>query len=107
MIGVCATAQRASAALHRADSVFMLSTHVAVRLCSKTSAGATLRGWAIKYYKGLGTSTAAEAKEYFQAIDRHQIDFALDDPAITGYNPRTCFSPWRTRMRPPGHDALP
>lgn len=27
-----------------------------------------LRGWHIKYYKGLGTSTAAEAKEYFKAL---------------------------------------
>ena len=25
------------------------------------------RGWTIKYYKGLGTSTAKEAKEYFSA----------------------------------------
>lgn len=30
--------------------------------------------WKIKYYKGLGTSTAAEAKEYFAEIDRHRID---------------------------------
>lgn len=29
----------------------------------------------IKYYKGLGTSTAAEAKEYFSDLDRHRIDF--------------------------------
>jgi DNA topoisomerase II len=27
--------------------------------------------WTIKYYKGLGTSTAAEAKEYFAAFDNH------------------------------------
>jgi len=33
------------------------------------------RGWKIKYYKGLGTSTAAEAKEYFKAIDQHRINF--------------------------------
>merc|ERR1712039_1025977 len=33
------------------------------------------KGWKIKYYKGLGTSTAAEAKEYFRAIDKHQIEF--------------------------------
>lgn len=32
-------------------------------------------GWHTKYYKGLGTSTAAEAKEYFSAIDTHRIDF--------------------------------
>lgn len=29
----------------------------------------------IKYYKGLGTSTASEAKEYFSDLDRHRIDF--------------------------------
>lgn len=31
----------------------------------KESLGHNLRGWSIKYYKGLGTSTAKEAKEYF------------------------------------------
>lgn len=33
------------------------------------------RSWRIKYYKGLGTSTAAEAKEYFKAINDHVICF--------------------------------
>merc|ERR1719277_1733406 len=33
------------------------------------------RGWQIKYYKGLGTSTAAEAKEYFSAMEDHRLDF--------------------------------
>ena len=37
--------------------------------------GAT-RGWSIKYYKGLGTSTAKEAKEYFAALDHHRKTFA-------------------------------
>jgi len=32
-------------------------------------------GWKIKYYKGLGTSTAAEAKDYFGKIYDHRIDF--------------------------------
>ena len=44
------------------------------------------RGWTIKYYKGLGSSTKAEGKEYFRALDRHKIDFAYsgapDDEAI-------------------------
>lgn len=31
--------------------------------------------WTIKYYKGLGTSTAKEAKEYFSDINKHRIDF--------------------------------
>ena len=30
--------------------------------------------WTIKYYKGLGTSTAKEAKEYFADLKTHQID---------------------------------
>jgi DNA topoisomerase II len=28
----------------------------------------SLQGWSVKYYKGLGTSTPAEAKEYFSAF---------------------------------------
>ncbi|XP_041986182.1 DNA topoisomerase 2 [Aricia agestis] len=40
----------------------------------------------IKYYKGLGTSTSKEAKEYFQNMDRHRIKFkyvgATDDHHI-------------------------
>jgi DNA topoisomerase-2 len=33
------------------------------------------KGWKIKYYKGLGTSTSAEAKEYFSNLDLHEIPF--------------------------------
>jgi len=33
----------------------------------------------IKYYKGLGTSTAKEAKDYFQQIDTHKIEFEYQD----------------------------
>ena len=40
----------------------------------------------MKYYKGLGTSTAKEAKEYFSDMDRHCIEFKYcgvdDDDAI-------------------------
>ena len=31
--------------------------------------------WKIKYYKGLGTSTGKEAKEYFSDMVRHRIKF--------------------------------
>lgn len=31
--------------------------------------------WKIKYYKGLGTSTSKEAKEYFSDMNRHCIRF--------------------------------
>jgi DNA topoisomerase-2 len=36
-------------------------------------------GWKVKYYKGLGTSTSAEAKEYFSDMDRHVIAFDDDE----------------------------
>jgi DNA topoisomerase-2 len=39
------------------------------------------RGWKIKYYKGLGTSTAAEAKEYFSDLATHQLNFQWDENA--------------------------
>ncbi|EDW78045.1 uncharacterized protein Dwil_GK24224 [Drosophila willistoni] len=35
----------------------------------------------IKYYKGLGTSTSKEAKEYFQDMERHRILFKYDGQA--------------------------
>ena len=34
-----------------------------------------LGGFKIKYYKGLGTSTCAEAKEYFKDLEKHVIYF--------------------------------
>ena len=37
--------------------------------------------WKIKYYKGLGTSTDTEAKEYFENINRHQITFKYQGPS--------------------------
>jgi len=37
------------------------------------------KGWSTKYYKGLGTSTGKEAKEYFTALNRHQIGFDIMD----------------------------
>jgi DNA topoisomerase-2 len=33
------------------------------------------KSWRIKYYKGLGTSTNEEGKEYFNQFDSHKIDF--------------------------------
>lgn len=32
-------------------------------------------GFKVKYYKGLGTSTAKEAREYFSEIEKHRIGF--------------------------------
>ncbi|XP_058818092.1 DNA topoisomerase 2 [Topomyia yanbarensis] len=49
----------------------------------------------IKYYKGLGTSTSKEAKEYFQNMERHRIlfkyDTNTDDDAITMAFSRKCI----------------
>uniref|UniRef100_A0A4W5Q6N4 DNA topoisomerase 2 n=1 Tax=Hucho hucho TaxID=62062 RepID=A0A4W5Q6N4_9TELE len=46
-----------------------------------------IKSWKIKYYKGLGTSTSKEAKEYFSDMQRHRIPFKYagpaDDEAIT------------------------
>lgn len=37
-----------------------------------------LTGFSIKYYKGLGTSTPKEAKEYFKEIDKNLLPFEWD-----------------------------
>jgi DNA topoisomerase-2 len=36
------------------------------------------QGWKIKYYKGLGTSTSAEAREYFKKIQDLTVKFDVD-----------------------------
>lgn len=33
------------------------------------------KGWSIKYYKGLGTSTSKEGKDYFKNIKDHRMEF--------------------------------
>ncbi|XP_071482561.1 DNA topoisomerase 2-beta-like [Diadema antillarum] len=38
------------------------------------------RGWKVKFYKGLGTSTMKEAKEYFSDMHRHKISFNYEGP---------------------------
>ena len=40
-------------------------------------------GWKIKFYKGLGTSTSAEAKEYFGNLPKHLINFTFIDNKST------------------------
>jgi DNA topoisomerase-2 len=48
--------------------------------------GDDIKKWKIKYYKGLGTSTDKEAKEYFSALRKHKLNFEYtgieDDQAI-------------------------
>ena len=43
---------------------------------------ASVRG-PVKYYKGLGTSTSAEAKEYFKQIDKLTVGFQVDEKTDT------------------------
>jgi DNA topoisomerase-2 len=67
----------------------------------------------VKYYKGLGTSTSAEAKEYFKMIDRLTVKFTSD--IRTGESMTLAFSKamadsrksWLVNhmaQRPPGVD---
>lgn len=43
-------------------------------------AGGT-QGWHIKYYKGLGTSTSSEAKEYFKNLGKNVVEYRDDEHA--------------------------
>lgn len=49
----------------------------------------------VKYFKGLGTSTAKEAKDYFQNMDRHRIIFkyngSQDDESIVMAFAKKCI----------------
>tara|TARA_B100000780_G_scaffold279144_1_gene255937 strand:+ start:5284 stop:8607 length:3324 start_codon:yes stop_codon:yes gene_type:complete len=40
----------------------------------------SFKGYSIKYYKGLGTSTSKEAKEYFKDLDKNKINYIFDNP---------------------------
>ena len=62
-------------------------TEEAYRQSLATGAGEAISGGAsgprtasgpVKYYKGLGTSTSAEAKEYFKQIDKLTVAFGAD-----------------------------
>ncbi|KAG8391224.1 hypothetical protein BUALT_Bualt01G0165600 [Buddleja alternifolia] len=41
--------------------------------------GTDAKNWTIKYYKGLGTSTDQEGKEYFQDLGMHKKDFVWEN----------------------------
>ena len=45
----------------------------------KAAVKSSIGKWRCKYYKGLGTSTAAEAKEYFSDLGKHRIPFQWTD----------------------------
>lgn len=44
----------------------------------------SLSGWKIKYYKGLGTSTPAEAREWFKEL--HEVKYEWDDKTDESIN---------------------
>ncbi|CAA2981506.1 DNA topoisomerase 2 [Olea europaea subsp. europaea] len=50
----------------------------------KESLGDGARSWSIKYYKGLGTSTDKEGKEYFKDLGKHKKDFVWADDRKIG-----------------------
>ena len=51
----------------------------------KESTGNDAKGWTTKYYKGLGTSTSSEAKEYFSNLAIHEINFnEIGDDHVSG-----------------------
>ena len=43
------------------------------------------KGWTIKYYKGLGTSTPKESKEYFKDLNNHLLPFTWDTDQNSDY----------------------
>ena len=53
--------------------------------------------WIVKYYKGLGTSTSKDAREYFSNLDRHVIQFR--DDAERSESMCLAFSKKRTHDR--------
>lgn len=44
----------------------------------ETAEGQKLKGWTHKYYKGLGTSTAAEFKNYFENMDNYLFKIEME-----------------------------
>jgi DNA topoisomerase-2 len=45
-----------------------------------------MKSWKVKYYKGLGTSTNQEAKEYFKEMKTIDYDFADDSGLDLAFN---------------------
>lgn len=60
---------------------------------------ASASSWTIKYYKGLGTSTAKEAKEYFSQLDTHRVDFEPMPPGVSSDLIDMAFSKKRVEDR--------
>jgi DNA topoisomerase-2 len=46
---------------------------------NKWKSSINMKGYTIKYYKGLGTNTAEEARQYFRDLDSHIINMVWND----------------------------
>ena len=55
--------------------------------------------WRAKYYKGLGTSTAQEAREYFAALESHRVQLEMEDTEKEGDLIDMAFSKKRAAER--------
>ena len=63
----------------------MIESMQSLKICICLQENNRESGWKMKYFKGLGTSTSAEAKEYFRDLPRHSVDFCTgseDDSMI-------------------------
>ena len=56
-------------------------------------------GYEIKYYKGLGTSTSNEAKEYFSDLDNSEIEYLWNDDKIVDVTMELAFSKAKSNDR--------
>jgi len=63
----------------RARKKKLVKSFYSVPEFTKWSKTVDVAKWDVKYYKGLGTSTASEAREYFRDLDRHLIPFDTVD----------------------------
>ena len=59
------------------------------------------KGWTLKYYKGLGTSTPAEAREWFENL--HEIKYMWEEPISGGGGGDTSEA---TAMASPSDEAI-
>eukprot|EP00250_Pteridium_aquilinum_P019523 c24465_g1_i1 orf=369-4922(-) len=64
-------------ATHKNGKVLSFYTMPEYETWKKSLDGLTT-GWSIKYYKGLGTSTAKEGKEYFRDLEKNKKDFSWE-----------------------------
>ena len=62
------------------------------------AASNVIQKWKVKYYKGLGTSNATEAKEYFRNLERNRIPFECLTEQATPLI-EMCFSKKKVQQR--------